>query len=105
VGADLSAAVRVQSKHRCSNSWLEILVREQKVNIYTLSTHCFTVNYITSFRGKKHHKQTETAECTHLQVQTFTEVNLSTTEKDKTLTRCKMLFLYGKSYVHVFLSD
>lgn len=36
VGADLSAAVRVQNKHRCSNSWPQKLNRGQKVNIYML---------------------------------------------------------------------
>lgn len=33
-GTDLSAAVRVQNKHRCSNSWPQKLDREYKVNIY-----------------------------------------------------------------------
>lgn len=36
VGADLSAAVRVQNKHRCSNSWPQKLDRESKVNMYML---------------------------------------------------------------------
>lgn len=36
VGADLSAAVRVQNKHRCSNSWSHELDREYKVSIYML---------------------------------------------------------------------
>lgn len=36
IGADLSAAVRVQNKHRCSDSWLQKLDREEKVNIYML---------------------------------------------------------------------
>lgn len=36
VGADLSAAVRVQNKHRCSDSWTQKLDREEKVNIYML---------------------------------------------------------------------
>lgn len=35
-GADLSAAVKVQNKHRCSNSWLQKLHKAQKVTIYTL---------------------------------------------------------------------
>lgn len=37
VGADLSAAVRVQNKHRCTNSWPQKSDRELKVNIYMLS--------------------------------------------------------------------
>lgn len=36
VGSDLSAAVRVKNKHRCSHSWLQMLDREEKVNIYML---------------------------------------------------------------------
>lgn len=35
VGSDLWAAGRVKNKHRCSNRWLHMLAREQKVNIYT----------------------------------------------------------------------
>lgn len=35
VGSDLRAAGRVKNKHRCSHSWLHMLDREQKVNIYT----------------------------------------------------------------------
>jgi len=36
VGADLSAAVRVQNKHRCSGSRPQRSDREYKVNIYML---------------------------------------------------------------------
>lgn len=36
VGSDLSAAVRVKNKRRCSHSWLQMLDREEKVNIYML---------------------------------------------------------------------
>lgn len=34
VGTDLSAAAGIQNKHRCSNSWLQKLDKEKKVNIH-----------------------------------------------------------------------
>lgn len=46
VGADLSTAVRIQNKHRCSNSW-----PESKRSIYTcFYTYQFTVKRLESNR-------------------------------------------------------
>lgn len=36
-GADLSAAVGVKNKHRCSGSWRQMLDREEKVNVHMFS--------------------------------------------------------------------
>lgn len=51
-GADLSAAAGVKNKHRCSHSWLQMLDREEKVNVHML---LYISIYIKSQRKQRDH--------------------------------------------------
>lgn len=51
-GADLSAAAGVKNKHRCSHSWLQMLDREEKVNVHML---LYISIYIKSQREQQGH--------------------------------------------------